>query len=101
MITFHVENREQEKIIHQSFIRMLPAVNYYHKERQLGCCSSPRSASVNTGITFIHHFSADLFLILSDIDTANFTNDTTPHVSGKNVDDVIESLQQASLSLFK
>ena len=23
----------------------LPAVNYYHKELHLGCCSSPRSAS--------------------------------------------------------
>ena len=23
----------------------LQAVNYYHKELQLGCCSSPRSAS--------------------------------------------------------
>ena len=24
----------------------LPAVNYYHKALHLGCCSSPRSASV-------------------------------------------------------
>ena len=26
---------------------MLPAVNYYHKALHLGCCSSPRSASVS------------------------------------------------------
>ena len=26
---------------------MIVAVNYYHKELHLGCCSSPRSASVD------------------------------------------------------
>ena len=27
--------------------KALPAVNYYHKAIHLGCCSSPRSASVD------------------------------------------------------
>ena len=45
-------------------------------------------------------FLADLFLIHSDIDIANFADDNTPHLSAKNVEDVIESLQRASASLF-
>ena len=32
---------------------LLPAVNYYHKELHLGCCSSPRSASENAFILFL------------------------------------------------
>ena len=31
-------------------------------------------------------FSADLFLIHSDIDIANFADDNTPYLSAKNVD---------------
>ena len=46
-------------------------------------------------------FLADLFLIHSDIDIANFVHDNTPYLSAKNVEDVIESLERASLSLFR
>ena len=46
-------------------------------------------------------FLADLFLIHSDIDVANFADDNTPYLSAKNIKDVIESLERASVSLFR
>ena len=46
-------------------------------------------------------FLADLFFIHSDIDIENFADDNTPYISAKNVEDVIESLEQASVSLFR
>ena len=42
---------------------------------------------------------ADLFLI--HIDIANFADDNTPLLSTKNVEQVIESLEPDSVSLFK
>ena len=45
-------------------------------------------------------FLADLFLIPSDNDIVNFADDNTPYVSDKTVD-VIESLERASVSLFR
>ena len=42
---------------------------------------------------------ADWFLIHSDI--ANFADDNTPYLSAKNVEDVMESLERASVSLFR
>ena len=36
-------------------------------------------------------FLADLFLIHSDIDIANFSDDKTLYLSAKNVEDVVES----------
>ena len=44
---------------------------------------------------------SDLLLIDSDIDNANFADDNTPYLSAKNVEDVIESLERASVSLFR
>ena len=49
-------------------------------------------------------FLADLFLIHSDIDIANFADDNTPYLSAENIEnieDVIESLERASVSLFR
>ena len=46
-------------------------------------------------------FLAEMFLIHSDIDIANFANDNMPYLSAKNVEDVIESLDRASVSLFR
>ena len=43
-------------------------------------------------------FLADLFLIHSDIDIANFADDNTPYLFAKNV---IESLERASVSLSR
>ena len=46
-------------------------------------------------------FLADSFLIHSDIDIANFADDNTPYPSAKNVEDIIESLERVSVSLFR
>ena len=46
-------------------------------------------------------FLADLFLIHSDIDIVNFADHNTPYLSAKNVEDVIESLERASVSLSR
>ena len=53
------------------------------------------------GLLLFNIFSADLFLIHSDIDIANFADDNTPYLSAKNTEDVIESLERASVSLFR
>ena len=54
------------------------------------------------GPLLFNTFSADLFLIHSDIDIANFADDNTPYLSAENVkEDVIESLERASVSLFR
>ena len=46
-------------------------------------------------------FLADVFLILKDMDIANFADDNTPFTSANNTDDLIDSLEKASSSLFK
>ena len=44
---------------------------------------------------------SDLFLVLKDVDIANFTDDNTPFTSANNIDDLIDSLEKASSSSFK
>ena len=46
-------------------------------------------------------FLADLFFIHNDIDITNFPDDNTPYLSAKNVEDLIESLERPSVSLFR
>ena len=46
-------------------------------------------------------FLIDLFLIHNNIDIANFSDDNMPYLSAKDVKDVIESLEPASVSLFR
>ena len=46
-------------------------------------------------------FLADLFLVLKDVDIANFADDNTPFTSANNIDDLIDSPEKASSSLFK
>ena len=46
-------------------------------------------------------FLADLFLVLKDVSVANFADDKTPFTSANNIDDLIDSLEKASSSLFK
>ena len=41
----------------------LAAVNYYYKALHLGCCSSPRSASVNKSEITHNFFSVAVFLL--------------------------------------
>ena len=51
----------------------------------MACCNIWGTAWLNFGTNSIQHFLADLFLYLS----------------AKNVEDVLEFLEQASVSLFK
>ena len=67
----------------------------------MACCNVWGTRWLNFGTTSIQKFLADLFLIHSDIDIANFTDDNTPYLSAKNVENVIEPLERASLSLFR
>ena len=67
----------------------------------MACCNVWGTARLNFGATSIQHFLADLFLIHNDIDIANFADDNTPYLSAKNTEDVIESLERASVSLFR
>ena len=46
-------------------------------------------------------FLADLFLIHSDIDIVNFADDDTSYLSAKYAQDVIESHERTSVSLFR
>ena len=46
-------------------------------------------------------FLADFFLIHSDIDIENFADDNTLYLSAENVEDFIESFEQASVSLLR
>ena len=46
-------------------------------------------------------FLADLFLVLKDVDIANFADDNAPFTSANNIDDLIDSLEKASSSLSK
>ena len=64
----------------------------------MGCCNVWVTARFNFGTTSIQHFLADLFLIHSDTDIANFADDNTPYLSAENVENVIESLERASVS---
>ena len=67
----------------------------------MACCNVWGTARLNFGTTSIQHFLADLFLIHNDIDIANFADDNTPYLSAENVEDVIESIERASVSLFR
>ena len=46
-------------------------------------------------------FLADLFLVLKDVDIANFADNNTPFTSANNIDYLIDSLEKVSSSLFK
>ena len=46
-------------------------------------------------------FSSDLFLIVDDIDIANYADDNTIYKEHENIDDLITSLQDAAAKLFK
>ena len=46
-------------------------------------------------------FLSDLFLIVDDIDIANYADDNTIYKEHENIDDLITSLQNAAVKLFK
>ena len=43
----------------------------------------------------------DLFLIMNHEDIANYADDNTPYVSGKNIDEVVRFLEESSRVIFK
>ena len=47
------------------------------------CCNVWGTTRLNFGTTSIQHFLADLFLIHSDIDIANFVDDNTVYLSAR------------------
>ena len=67
----------------------------------MACCNIWGTAKLNFGTNSIQHVLADLFLMNSDINIVNFADDNTPYFSAKNVEDIIESLERASPSLFR
>ena len=46
-------------------------------------------------------FLSDLFLIVDDIDIANYADDSTTYKEHENNDDLITSLEDAAAKLFK
>ena len=53
------------------------------------------------GPLLFNTFLTDLYLVLKDVDIANFADDNTPFTSANNIDDLIDFLEKASSSLFK
>ena len=52
------------------------------------------------GLFLFNIFLIDLFLIIDDVDLASYTDDNTPYVTADNVDEAIDSLEQAANALF-
>ena len=46
-------------------------------------------------------FLSDFFLIVDDVDIANYAYDNTIYKEHENIDDLITSLQDAAAKLFK
>ena len=53
------------------------------------------------GLILSNIFLSDLFLVLQNVDFANYTDDNTIYDAGDNIDEVIFSLQESSEKLFK
>ena len=53
------------------------------------------------GSLLFNIFLADLFLILSETDIANYADDNTPYTSSNDVSGLVKSLEKASKKLFK
>ena len=51
--------------------------------------------------TFYLTFFSRLFLIHSDIDIANFVDNNATYLSAKYIEDVIESPERTSISMFR
>ena len=43
----------------------------------------------------------DMFFILDEYDIANYADDSTPYVSGRNIEEVIASLEEVSKCIFQ
>ena len=89
------------RLIHDylSHIKQITRINNSYSEWIAVMFGVPQGSSLGPLLCKI--FLADLFPIHSDIDIANFAVDNTPYLSAKNVEDVIESLEPASVSLLR
>ena len=67
----------------------------------MACCNVWGTGRLNFGTTSFNISLADLFLICSHVDIAKFEDDNTPYPSAKNGEDNIESLDRASVYLFR
>ena len=88
LINYYLSNRRPRTRIGNSFSDWLDVILGVPQESKLG----PLLFNI---------FLADLFLALKDVDIANFADDNTPFTSTNNIDDLIDSLEKASSSLFK
>ena len=52
------------------------------------------------GPLFFNIFICDLFLITDDLEMANYADDTTPYICGKDIPSVIKSLENAAEIVF-
>ena len=55
----------------------------------------------NAWILLFNIFLADLFFIVDDVEIACYRDNNTPYVSGKYIEEVIKTLEEASKVLFK
>ena len=46
-------------------------------------------------------FLCDLFLIMENIDSANYADDNTPYTTGNSIEEVIQKLKNAVKTLFQ
>ena len=53
------------------------------------------------GTLLFNTYLCDLFLKMNHEDTANYVDDNTPYVSGKNINEVVRCLEKSSLVIFK
>ena len=53
------------------------------------------------GSILLNIFLSDLFLIADDVDIANYADDSTFYKEHENIDDLITSLQDPAVKLFK
>ena len=64
----------------------------------MACCNAWGTSRLNFGTTSIQQFLADLFVIHSDIDIANFADNNTPYLSA-NIFRRCYRVPRASLSI--
>ena len=57
--------------------------------------------SLNTCTLLFNIDICHLFFIIEDYDIANYADDNTPYLSGKNVEDILNGLENVSSNLFQ